>query len=172
MRVRDTLIPFLRHTLRDLQKARKAFKDVQSCHLAIDYPEPVYEAWIGFEETWGTAKDLQFALKRVCKMASALSDKRSKVCNFVVPESVLARVYKCFDRMYTKVPRFKPKLRRKLALLWGSRTSQYPRGIRKALRLQNRQCMPQANARRMTNRGRLARNLNKVRLTYVVMSWI
>src|SRR5260370_22116448 len=109
MRVRDTLIPFLRHTLRDLQKARKAFKDVQSCHLAIDYPEPVYEAWIGFEETWGTAKDLQFALKRVCKIASALSDKRSKVRNSVAPESVLASGDKCFDRMCTTGQTVKPK---------------------------------------------------------------
>ncbi|KAF8324916.1 uncharacterized protein EI90DRAFT_3129468 [Cantharellus anzutake] len=69
---------FLVHTIKDLQQARKAFKDMQSCHLAIDYPESVYEAWIMFEETWGTEKDLDFALRRVRKLTTALGEKRSK----------------------------------------------------------------------------------------------
>lgn len=71
-----------RTSLKDPVRARKAFKDAQGAHLALDYPEAVYEAWIAFEEIWGTSKDLEYALGRVRKMAAVLNDKRSKVSVF------------------------------------------------------------------------------------------
>lgn len=68
-------------TAKDLLRARKAFKEFQGSHLAVDYPEAIYEAWITFEERWGDAKQLEEAVSRVRKLTDALNDKRSRVRN-------------------------------------------------------------------------------------------
>jgi len=65
-------------TVKNIPRARKAFKEFQGTHLAVDYPEAVCEAWISFEERWGTAKELEDALSRVCKLTDALNEKRAK----------------------------------------------------------------------------------------------
>ncbi|KDQ16839.1 hypothetical protein BOTBODRAFT_129777 [Botryobasidium botryosum FD-172 SS1] len=59
-------------------RARKAFKNSQGLFKAIDYPEMVFEAWIAFEEVWGTKEQLQLARNRVRKMGGELADKRAK----------------------------------------------------------------------------------------------
>jgi hypothetical protein len=45
----------------------------------LDYPQPIFEAWIAFEQMWGSVKDLDYAVERVKKMAGALAAKRVKV---------------------------------------------------------------------------------------------
>jgi hypothetical protein len=73
-----------RFTAKNIPRARKAFKEFQGTHLAVDYPEAVYEAWISFEERWGSAKELEDALSRVRKLTEALNEKRAKVSHFNV----------------------------------------------------------------------------------------
>jgi hypothetical protein len=73
--------------MRDVPRARKAFRDFQGAHLSVDYPEAVYEAWISFEEKWGDAKDIETAVGRVSKLTAALNEKRAKVRALLLPLS-------------------------------------------------------------------------------------
>lgn len=68
-----------RNTVKDFARTRKAFKEFSGSHLAVDYPEAIYEAWISFEESWGGQKELHDALIRVRKLGDALADKRARV---------------------------------------------------------------------------------------------
>lgn len=75
--IKIQLIP--RNTVKDFPRTRKAFKEFSGSHLAVDYPEAVYDAWISFEERWGGQKELHDALTRVKKLGDALADKRARV---------------------------------------------------------------------------------------------
>lgn len=74
----------LRSTAKNIPRARKAFKEFQGAHLAVDYPEAVYNAWISFEERWGNTKELEDAISRVRNLSDALNEMRAKVLPFNV----------------------------------------------------------------------------------------
>jgi len=93
---------FHRLTAKNIPRARKAFKEFQGTHLAADYPEAVCEAWISFEERWGTAKELEDALSHVRKLTDALNEKRAKVSHFNV---YLPDYLKQSGRMHTACQR-------------------------------------------------------------------
>ncbi|KAF8310458.1 hypothetical protein DL93DRAFT_2230235 [Clavulina sp. PMI_390] len=73
-----SFIDFLTMTAKNFPRARKAFREFSGAHLAVDYPEAVYEAWISFEEKWGTSEELHAARTKVKKLENALAEKRAK----------------------------------------------------------------------------------------------
>lgn len=69
----------LLRTYGDPQAARKVFKDAATPTRNMDYPQALWNAWMNYEERWGSVTQLEHAIARVRKMGEDLSKKAAQV---------------------------------------------------------------------------------------------
>ncbi|KAG8982971.1 Splicing factor, partial [Tulasnella sp. 427] len=66
---------FLTLRLQQYEKARTVYKSASTPSRNIDYPQAIWNAWVAFEEAYGSVEQLEHAIKRVRKMTQDLSKK-------------------------------------------------------------------------------------------------
>lgn len=72
------LIMLARHQ-GDYNEARKAFTKAAKSHL--DWPEMLWEAWLAFEHSHGSVREIQDALDVVERARAQVEARRAKVLN-------------------------------------------------------------------------------------------
>ena len=73
------------------EDARKLYKDISMKNL--DWPEAIWEAWISFENTFGSVQEIDECLDRVERAQTQVNKRRAKV----LPQ--LRKIVVCSDAL-------------------------------------------------------------------------
>ena len=70
-------VSFCYRRRRRYDEARKIYRDISMKNL--DWPEAVWEAWVSFEQLYGTLEQIEDALDRVQRAQTQVNARRAKV---------------------------------------------------------------------------------------------